>query len=207
MSADTTVLPYDIGEELRTQDNACTNLPIFAVQQRVRTYGFDPDYSDRIAWVHVAGDHDLAAPDEHARLEAEYRDTGEEPDGWTRTAFQDRWEFVTACLTRKGCEEYLRKSGHNLTAPRIYAYSAYRNAEWEWLRETHAHLEAQLAELEGPSCTDARIWDPLRDAILRRLQEVDQAALAKYPSTLADLADQLTTIALGEREQPAGGAS
>ncbi|MEK9505133.1 hypothetical protein [Gaopeijia maritima] len=201
MPAETTVLPYDIGEELRTQDNACTNLPIFAVQQRVRDYGLEE--ASQWEWRNAEDDWDLASPEEAARLD-EVMEAWDDPAPWVRNYYEDRWEFVTACLTRKGCEEYLRKNDHNLTEPRIYAYSAYRNVEWSWLRET---LAGQPAETEGPPCTDARTWDPVRDAILRRLQEVDQAALAKYPSTLADLADQLTTIALGEREQPEGGSS
>jgi hypothetical protein len=42
--------------------------------------------------------------------------------------------FVTACLTRKGAEDYIACNGHNLTNPYIYVESLYRNAEMIALR-------------------------------------------------------------------------
>lgn len=127
----------EIGREIATQDNACTSNPIFAVQQKKRILGIDPDYSDNHAWVDDYGDYHVYYPgeEEFEKAEREYENTGDEPHGWSRTAYLDTWEFVTACFTRKGCEDYIRQNGHNLTEPRIYVYSAYRNYEWQAVRD------------------------------------------------------------------------
>jgi hypothetical protein len=127
----------DIAEQIRTQDNRMTHNPIFIVQEKRRIYGFDPAYTngDDIVWIDSANDCAEADSEERERLEAEWGDTGEEPDGWTRTACQDRWEFVTACFTEEGCKDYLRQNGHNLGETRIYVASGYRNDEWEAVRE------------------------------------------------------------------------
>jgi hypothetical protein len=37
-----------IAHELKTQDNRITACPIFAVQEKKRIYGMDPDYSDEV---------------------------------------------------------------------------------------------------------------------------------------------------------------
>ena len=144
MKAETLERLLELAHRIQHEDNAATNLPLFAVQQRVRTWGLDPDYSDRIAWINVYDDHRVAEGEEHARLEAGYGETGGEPDGWTRTAYTDRFEFVTACLTREGCEAFLKVNGHNLTDPRVYVYSGWRNAEWSFLREAVLELAEEL---------------------------------------------------------------
>jgi hypothetical protein len=135
-----------IRTNLRTQDNRATSWPMFAVQQKRRDYGYDPDYSDHVVWIDQCNDCVEAPteaecaksgyvlePDEltHEQLEKQYQETGDEPDGWTRTSYVDRWEFVTACFTEQGCKDYLEINGHNLHEPRIYAYSGWRNYEWQ----------------------------------------------------------------------------
>jgi len=134
----------EIAEQLRTQDNAITKTPIFIVQQLKKDYGYDPAYSDDIAWIFDGDVEDDCECIEW--LEAELYECGE-PDGYTRTAYVKRWEFVTACLTRKGCEDYIRANGHNLAGRghpdcvRIYVESGWRNEEWEELREFFLQAE------------------------------------------------------------------
>jgi hypothetical protein len=135
-----------IRTNLRTQDNRATSWPMFAVQQKRRDYGYDPNYSDHVVWIDQCNDcveapneaecaksDYVLEPDEptHEQLEKQYQETGDEPDGWTRTSYVDRWEFVTACFTEQGCKDYLEVNGHNLNEPRIYAYSGWRNHEWQ----------------------------------------------------------------------------
>lgn len=135
-----------VRRNLRTQDNRATSWPMFAVQQKRRDYGYDPDYTDNIAWIDQYNDYGKAPteaecaasgyvpePDEptHEQLDKKYEETGDEPDGWTRTGYVDRWEFVTACFTEQGCKDYLEIDGHNLNEPRIYVYSGWRNYEWQ----------------------------------------------------------------------------
>lgn len=130
-----TELLAGIGENLRTQDNRITTNPIFAVQQIRRIYGLDPEYGENIVWLQRDGDYVEADAEEHTKLEAQYQETLEEPEGWTRTAYHDEWEFVTACFTEKGCKDYIARNGHNLNGPRIYVYGGYRNEEWRLIRE------------------------------------------------------------------------
>jgi len=121
-----------IGEKLRVQDNRATSHPIFVVQQRLRIYGFDPTYGDRIAWLddekEVKGSLALS-------LEAGYEKNHHEPDGYTRTAYRDEYEFVTACLTEAAADAFIEANRHNLCDPRVYAASGYRNSEWIAVRK------------------------------------------------------------------------
>lgn len=57
-----------------------------------------------------------------------------------------------------------------------------------------ADLEAQLAEFDAAPVTDARIWDQVRDAIEHEVWGENTG-----PERVKDLANRLTTIALGER--------
>lgn len=125
----------EIAEDVRTQDNRITANPIFIVQQKRRITGLDPQYadSDKIVWIED-GYGEVKDPDEIKRLDAEYEKTYTEPDGYTRSGYLDIWEFVTACFTENGCEDYLRQNGHNLREPRIYVEGGHRNDEWQTLR-------------------------------------------------------------------------
>ena len=125
----------EIGRRLQTQNNRATDAPIFIVEEQRRTYGFDADYSDDIVWLNGPNDSAEADPEEHARLEAAWREDGKEPQDWTRTAYQDSWEYVTACFTESGCEDYIRRNGHNHRgALRIYAAGSWRNDEFRAVR-------------------------------------------------------------------------
>lgn len=138
----------DIAARMVAQDNRITADPIFVVEQRKRVYGFDPDYASDvgIVWVYDDGDLDEVPADEAKPLEEVYRSTREEPEGYRRLAFQDTWEFVTACFTERGCEDYIAANRHNLKEPRIYVHSAYRNHEWRAIRQ-------HLAETTAPNST------------------------------------------------------
>lgn len=135
-----------IRANLRDQDNRATHLPVFCVQQRRRIYGMDPAYADpdKIVWIDDLNDCAEVEQEKAAALEAAWEKTGEEPSDYTRTAYVDVWDFVTACFTEKGAEDYLRLNGHNLTEPRIYVESAHRNHEWEVVRD---FLMAEVPEL------------------------------------------------------------
>lgn len=129
-----------LGQRLREQNNRATAHPLFVVQEKVRVYGFDPAYCDNVVWLDNCNDSCEATPEEHAKLEAGYQGTGIEPECWTRTGYHDEWRFVTVCLTEEGAKAYLAANGHNLRREtRIYAESAFRNAEMIALRE---HLMA-----------------------------------------------------------------
>ena len=42
-----------VAENLRTQDNLATALPMFVVQQKRRIYGMDTKWADEICWTNV----------------------------------------------------------------------------------------------------------------------------------------------------------
>lgn len=85
----------------------------------MRDYGYDPRHTDDHCWLDDEGDE--VSPAKARKLEAKYDDTLEEPDGYTRTAYRDRWEFVTACFTEQGCKDFLRPDGHTPAVPLLAA--------------------------------------------------------------------------------------
>ena len=134
----------DIAQDVATQDNAITELPVFIVQQKRRTYGVDSSYTDDFVWMSKGLDPREADAETTAKLnnlqktscyfdEIVLLNNGEETT-WIEVGYRDNWEFVTACFTRHGCEDYLRVNGHNLTNPEIYVASGHRNREWETMR-------------------------------------------------------------------------
>ncbi len=132
-------------DTLSTQSNSGTAHPMFVVQQRRRVYGFDPIYTDDFVWLQSDESVEVDAA-EAAELEAAYNETSREPDNRTRTAYQDQWNFVTACLTRDAAERYIAANRHNLTDPRVYVESGYRNHEWIDLRADLAKWQSALDE-------------------------------------------------------------
>jgi hypothetical protein len=121
----------EMREHMRTQDNRCTKDPVFLVQQRKRHYGLDPQWSDDVVWLDDEG-HEVTDKAELDRIEAAYQNEGwEEPDGYTRTAYIDQWEFVQAFFTEHEAQRYIDANRHRMCDPRIYVDSAYRNREWQ----------------------------------------------------------------------------
>lgn len=124
--------------ELQTQDNAITADPLFVVFQEERIYGVSQDYqTDGYTWV---GEDDSAvtADDDEAKVLDKLLDDDRELSIGGVT-YQRVWyrivpRFVTACLTRKGAEDYIARNGHNLTKPYIYVESLHRNEEMIELR-------------------------------------------------------------------------
>lgn len=125
----------DFAEQLRTQDNAITCDPIFVVQEKARDYGLDTDYCEGVAWLHADG-YGEVYDDEWQRLEADYLVTMEEPENFIRTGYRDRWEFVQPFFLRSSAEAYIKTQAHRHSGElRIYVESAYRNPEWQAIRE------------------------------------------------------------------------
>lgn len=195
-----------IGNQIRTQDNLCTHLPVFVIERR-RTVVTDFPLSDdgcNIVWV---DDEGAEATEETFRyLEDLYQnkeskdfyvlkedeipenvDAGE----WERHGVAYYWEFVTACFTRESCDRYIRVNGHNIGKHRIFVYSGYRNSEWEDVRdllqiqEESSHdeaIEALKSLLESPDLN----LDEL-DPETRKRISVAQEIIHKYEKTLVAL--------------------
>ena len=145
-----------LARELTTQDNAITSDPIFVVQQKHRQFGLDMDYCENFAWVDSYGERTICddATDEEDTIklallekahDGEINSPTEEvgdKEGWTRTGYLDKWEFVQPFLTRAAAERFRADQSHNLGVTRVYVESAYRNPEWRLLREIIATLGA-----------------------------------------------------------------
>lgn len=143
--------PYvlQLADRLRTQDNRATHIPIFAVQQRVRDHGYDTDWGGDSVWIDGANDNVEASEEEAGLLDAREQAGIEVPDGWDKVGYRDRWEFVQPFFTKHAAEAYIEANRHNLTDPRTYVYSGYRNHEWEAVRQLllRSHVREQPPEL------------------------------------------------------------
>lgn len=156
----------EIGRLLRTQDNRASDAPIFIVEEKRRFYGLDPAYAGEIVWIDAEGDE--AAPEKHASLEAAWDEDGEEPEDWNRTAYKDEWHFVTACLTEKGCQDYIARNGHNHRGElRTYAAGSYRNEEWRSVRSFLLSLGEQKPAASPILCVTGLVVDGDKLALIR----------------------------------------
>ena len=120
----------ELARLIRTQDNRATAWPIFMVQQSVRDYGIAEGYEEDSVWCDCEGEVD--DPETLASLSSD--DAGDDDD-YRLVGYRDRWENVQPFLTEEGANEYIRINGHNLRKTRIYVEAAFRNAEWQFMRE------------------------------------------------------------------------
>lgn len=141
----------ELAAQMKGQDNACTAHPMFVVQQRRRIHGIDPSYSDLFEWIDNEGR--AADADEHEILESAYQQHGDDAEGesqfWTRAHYVDTWENVQPFFSRAGAEGYIARNRHNLTDPRVYVDSAYRNEEWQLVRALLLALQDSSRRPEG----------------------------------------------------------
>lgn len=121
-----------IGRRLRTQDNRATAEPIYLVEQRAREYGVDPAYTDTFIWLGEAASEPVDE-EEARKLEAAFR-SGEQVEGYRRVGYRERWDFVTVCLTEEAADAFIVANRHNLSDPRTYVASGWRNPEWKMVR-------------------------------------------------------------------------
>lgn len=137
-----------IGEHIRTQDNRCTDQPMFAVMEKREIVTLDTHDHDRIVWVETkSGDYREASPAYAKTLEAKHQRGEDYPDHWARYAMKEIDVFVTACFTEQGCKDFLARDGHNHRKPFIYAFGSYRNAEYQTVRRYLAALPAPDASM------------------------------------------------------------
>ena len=124
----------ELGKEILTQDNRITDAPLFIVQQKKVDWGYDHSYSEDYKWINSMEDYIEAEDDKAEELDS-LEDRLESTGDWEKVHYCERWEFVTACFTEKGCKDYLAINGHNLSETRIYADSSYRNNEYRMVRD------------------------------------------------------------------------
>lgn len=127
-----------IEQQLPVQDNLCTAHPIFMVQKLVRDFGYDAARFDgQSLWVHE-DDCDVDVDPITAKgLEEQYQQDGDEdPEGYRRLGYQDRWENVQPFFTRDGALCWMARNLHNYgRGLRVYVECAHDNPEWQAVRE------------------------------------------------------------------------
>jgi len=119
---------------IETQDSRATAEPIYVVQQRKRIYGIDPMRTEYTTWIDELNGGEELTEEEAAELEAQYLETLDEPESYSRIGYVVQWEFVQPFFTEEAAQQYINANKHNLTDPRIYVNSAYRNKEWQLAR-------------------------------------------------------------------------
>lgn len=120
-----------IGELIRTQDNRCTDQPLFAVMQQMEVV-VDEDYDhDRAVWIFDGVEVNKTKSRRLEALHQGLRDTR----GYDRVAVKEIDEFVTACFTKQGCENHISCNGHNLRKPFIHVFGSFRNSEYQLIRD------------------------------------------------------------------------
>lgn len=131
-------------KNLREQDNRITSNPIFMVQRKERTYGFDMNYSDDHIWLDRGDeiyDEELIA--ELNRKDENYDDIDSR---YYKCYYRDDWINVQPFFTEVAANQYLDINAHNLDGRencRIYVESGYRNEEWRIIRDYFLTLGAK----------------------------------------------------------------
>jgi hypothetical protein len=108
----------EMSHEILTQDNRITNHPVFEVQEKERTYGLEPGWSEHFEWLNDEGTV-----------------CNKSDDGAIKVYYSEKWRMVQPFFTMKAAEEYIRENKHNMKEPRVYVASGYRNKEWQAIRE------------------------------------------------------------------------
>ncbi|MHA7917251.1 hypothetical protein [Alloalcanivorax xenomutans] len=103
--------------------------PVFVVQRRRMVAGIDTDYDPEIGWLDE--ESNLIEGEERQQLEAGYQESGNVPEGYTRTGVTWEWEYVDTYLTI----EAARARINGVPDGRVYVESAYRNHEMKAIRE------------------------------------------------------------------------
>lgn len=139
-------------ENLKTQDNRITNLPIFYVQEKERIWGLDgSNYGDGYQWIDAFELEEINDKELTQKLdEAEdnlfcysERWTHELLANYRKVWYKDQWVNAQPFFTEVAAKRYIEINGHNLKSPRIYVESGYRNEEWELIREYFLNLKEE----------------------------------------------------------------
>ncbi len=163
-------------QSILTQDHLSTSDPIYTVyskQEIVADGDCDYDYAVYIR-LNRYSEHDELDYDTYQDLESKYNEAtdyrtirvdgeGEEivaeipkdpfddekdfnPDEWEQKFIKLIDRFEQAFFIRENAQRFIENQSHNLREPYIYVESAYRNPEWQQIRELlidKARIESQ----------------------------------------------------------------
>jgi len=93
--------------------------PLFIVQSRERVVGLDSAYCDDYIWINAENDHAEADTRTANRLDA-LDDDGRKTGAWEKVYYIDRWEYVSAHLTKEAAEAFIARKKHDHDELRVY---------------------------------------------------------------------------------------
>lgn len=162
-------------QSILTQDHLCTSDPLYVVYSKKpiivnEAYDYDEvvymreDYElDSEEFDKLEDQYNLAFEEQYGRTsysgetETTHKfpddpfDTGEkfDPSDWDRLCVKKIDCFEQAFFIRENAQRFLENQSHNLNAGYIYVESAYRNPEWQQIRE----LLIDKARIESDNVT------------------------------------------------------
>lgn len=132
--------------DARSNDH-CTKNPLFEVQRLRKITGIDPDYAETFLW--ICDGEEVTDDAERAKVQAEYDETGNEPDGYQRVGYVEEWETADCMVFFTPQAAQAAMQGKDPSAWRVSVNSAYRNHEFKAIQE-YLQVVALLAETHAP---------------------------------------------------------
>ena len=133
---------WSLGDRLRKDlknNDHYTAEPMFCLQILVRQIGIDPQYSYNKYWWN-AELQEAVYDDDTLKRKQELGFHCDSPAWEESGGYWDRWETVMVALSRKGIDDFMKESGHRVTArafrgeTQVYVDSFYRCREMILLR-------------------------------------------------------------------------
>ncbi|MBC6988984.1 hypothetical protein [Hymenobacter sp. BT491] len=125
-----------ISHRVRTQSNwHITSDPQYLVRRKERIYGLSFEYAPQTTWINIE-EGEEAAQGTINLLEARYqRDGTDETANYRRVGYAERDEHIQSFFTEEAAREFMKRNEHRYGPMHLYVDSAYRNHEWQAVRE------------------------------------------------------------------------
>ena len=125
-----------IKNNILTQDNRCTDQPMFIVQKEVLEMGIDSGFADEFYYFDYddCDCHGVFEGDEDYERYSEMDEDGSLPSTIQPHGFRRRWEFVQAFFTEAAATEYMEANSYHFNKARVYGWTSYRNEEFRAVR-------------------------------------------------------------------------
>lgn len=124
----------EIGRKLLTQDNACTDTPVFVVAETRRISGMDPEYTDKFFYWDSENQCE-PDDDELAMINGCGLRGGAIPEPWEKVWYVVKEFDVQWFFTADAAEDYIKRNSHRHSGPlHISVDWGGRNNEWKAVR-------------------------------------------------------------------------
>ena len=126
----------NLSHELQTQDNLCTEFPLYVVYSRQEICLNDErtGLAENVHTIYINQFDSEDYCDSEEELEAKIKEEDGNRDDYEEITVGDINRFESAFLTRKGAEDYIKIQGHHMRKPFIYVEGLYRNYEMQEVR-------------------------------------------------------------------------